>query len=204
MAVASRNCRGDKVNDNLKPDEIADLEQVAEWLDSLYVRLQGAEIAFATQTGNERFCELLQGEIERAAQIGIALNRPMENCGCLFEALSGDADPKDFLVRARSEVNAIAVAVRQMAIDEHRDANEVKTTSQEPVKTKIESISPIDSKWSDAITEFNKQTDSPAAFAKKWVSKNSRRINRMVEEHGSVKAAASRLQDAIYKATKKP
>jgi hypothetical protein len=110
------------VNDNLKPDEIEDLEQVAEWLDSLYVRLQGAEIVFATQNGNDRYCELLQGEIERATQIGIALNRPMENCGCLFEALNGGCDPKEFLIRARAEVNAIAVAVRQMAIAEHRDA----------------------------------------------------------------------------------
>ena len=108
------------MNDSLKADEINELEQIAEWLDGLYIRLQGAEIMFATKTGNEQYCESLQDEIERAVQAGIALNRPMENCGCLFESLNGDCDPMEFMMRARAELNALAMAIRQIAIDGHR------------------------------------------------------------------------------------
>ena len=93
----------------------SELEQVAQWLDSLYIRLQGAELMFATQTGNETYCESLRTDIERAVQIGVSADRPMEHCGCLFEALNGDEVPREFLLRARSEVNILTVYVRQLA-----------------------------------------------------------------------------------------
>lgn len=123
MALADRK-RGGKVSDNLSSNEIQELERVAEWLDGVYVRLQGAELVLATNAGNDRYCESLQADIERVAKIGIDLNRPVESLSCLFEAMNGDHNPNDFVLRARAEVNAIAIALRQVAIDEHRDAKQ--------------------------------------------------------------------------------
>lgn len=116
------------MNDKLTASEIHELEEIAEWLDSVYVRLQGAEIAFAINAGNEQYCSMLQNDLERVVNIGISLSRPIENCSCLFEALNGDADPTQFIMRARAEVNAIAMALRQMAIDEHREAKQQPPT----------------------------------------------------------------------------
>jgi hypothetical protein len=107
------------VNDKLSSKEIAELREIAEWLDSVYTRLDGSIFAFALQMGNEKYHQLLQGDIEEAVKIGIAMNRSMENCGCLFELLNGtDRPPIEYIMRARSEVNNLAIAVRQLAIDE--------------------------------------------------------------------------------------
>jgi hypothetical protein len=53
----------------------------------------------------------------------------MENCGCLFEFLNGtERPPIEFILRARSEINNLAIAVRQLAIDEQPsdDPNKIK------------------------------------------------------------------------------
>jgi hypothetical protein len=102
-----------------------ELEQVAQWLDSLYIRLQGVELMFSTPEGieayngsfkREEYRASVQQDIEQAVQLGIAISRPMEHCGCLFEALSGDQIPPiEFLLKARSEVNNLSVAMRQQA-----------------------------------------------------------------------------------------
>ena len=100
----------------------AELEEVAQWIDSLYERLRGAEIMFATESGNEAYCESLQADIERVVEIGVAANRVMEHCACLFEALGGNEVPREFLLKARAEINNLAVAIRQQANDLHHTA----------------------------------------------------------------------------------
>jgi hypothetical protein len=113
------------VNDKLSPKEIAELHEVAEWLDSVYTRLDGSIFAFALQMGNEKYHQLLQGDIEEAVKIGIAMNRSMENCGCLFEFLNGtERPPIEFILRARSEINNLAIAVRNLANDEQSIDND--------------------------------------------------------------------------------
>lgn len=111
-----------------------ELEEVAQWLDSLYVRLQGVELMFGTAEGievyngsfkREEYRVSVQQEIEQAVQLGIAISRPMEHCGCLFESLNGDQiPPVEFLLKARSEVNNLSVAIRQMANQVHVDDHE--------------------------------------------------------------------------------
>jgi hypothetical protein len=103
----------------------AELHEIAEWLDSVYTRLDGSIFAFALQMGNEKYHQLLQGDIEEAVKIGIAMNRSMENCGCLFEFLNGtERPPIEFILRARSEINSLAIAVRNLANDEQSIDND--------------------------------------------------------------------------------
>ena len=107
------------MNDKLSSKEIAELHEIAEWLDSVYTRLDGSIFAFALELGNEEYHRLLQSDIERVVELGISISRPMENCGCLFELLNGtDRPPIEYIIRTRSEVNNLAIAVRQLAIDE--------------------------------------------------------------------------------------
>jgi hypothetical protein len=58
------------------------------------------------------------------------------------------------------------------------------------------------SKWAAAIAEYLTQSESPTDFARKWVSKSPRRINKMNQDFGSIEAAAKLLRDAIRKALK--
>ncbi len=124
----------------------AELQEVAEWLDELYVRLQGAEQVFSmkveidalrkanvVRVSDFDYRESLQNDLEKAAQIGIAARRPMEHCGCLLEALNDDDIPREFLLKARSEINNLAVLIRQEAID--LDSSEApKPTRKQPEK----------------------------------------------------------------------
>lgn len=117
------------MNDKLSSKEIAELHEIAEWLDSVYTRLDGSIFAFALELGNEEYHRLLQTDIERVIELGISMNRSMENCGCLFEFLNGtERPPIEFILRARSEINNLAIAVRQLAIDEQPsdDPNKIK------------------------------------------------------------------------------
>ena len=120
------------MNDKLTAEELEELEEIAEWLDNLYTRLEGSQIAFALHIGNEQYHQSLQNDLEQAAILGIQINRPMEHCGCLFEALNGtERPPIDYIIRARSEVNNLAIAIRQMAVDEHKAAKP-KQRRQQP------------------------------------------------------------------------
>lgn len=104
------------MSDNLSRDESAGLDEVAEWLDALYLRLQGADLMLATDDiKGDEYCESLQDDLDTATQTGIAAGRTMEHCSILFEQLNGGAVPNESLVKARSEINALAVVVRQMA-----------------------------------------------------------------------------------------
>lgn len=107
------------MNETLSSKEVAKLHEIADWLDSVYTRLDGSVLAFALELGNEEYHRLLQSDIERAVELSISMNKPMENCGCLFEFLNGtDRPPIEYIIRARSEINNLAIAVRQLAIDE--------------------------------------------------------------------------------------
>lgn len=112
------------MNDKLTAEELEELEELAERLDNLYTRLEGSQFLFALDIGNEQYHQSLQNDLEQAAILGIQINRPMEHCGCLFEALNGtERPPIDYIIRARSEVNNLAIAIRQIAVDEHKAAN---------------------------------------------------------------------------------
>jgi len=102
------------------------LHEVSEWLDSLYVRLQGAELMFATSLGNEAYCESLRADIEQAVGFGILLDRAMEHCGCLFEALGDSEVSRDILLKARSEVNNLSIHVRHLALSAPANSDELK------------------------------------------------------------------------------
>lgn len=110
----------------------AGLEEVASWIDSLYERLRGAEIMFATELGNEAYCESLMADIERVVELGVAMDRPMEHCACLFEALVEFRNPADYLLKARAEINNLAVVIRQQATEAHRSSAEKNKSRKQP------------------------------------------------------------------------
>ncbi|MFN7877468.1 MAG: hypothetical protein ACK5PB_19265 [Pirellula sp.] len=161
------------MSDSLTPKEIDGLEQIAEWLDMLYIRLQGAEIIFAMQVGNERYCESLQADIATAVETGIAMNRPMESCGCLFEALNGDCEPQQFLMRARQEINALAIAVRQIALYEHFAS---KTSSNTVARSKYPGLTELyrERKANPKLADSEKTYGKAAEAYKKTLDRNDK------------------------------
>lgn len=92
------------------------LDEIAEWLDALYLRLQSAEIMFAMDDlKGDDYRESLRDNLDMAIQMGVAIGRTMEHCSMLFEQLASSAVPNELLAKARSEINTLAIAARQLA-----------------------------------------------------------------------------------------
>lgn len=180
------------MNDKLSPKEIAELHEVAEWLDSVYTRLDGSIFAFALELGNEEYHRLLQTDIERVIELGISMNRSMENCGCLFEFLNGtERPPIEFILRARSEINNLAIAVRNLANDEQSiddEANEefeqaIKLWNNNPKMIKQELELEILKANSNHLSFFNSVKNySDKRYGKKHLRKGNRGSPRLERE----------------------
>lgn len=106
----------------LSRDESLRLDSIADWLDGLYLRLQATELVLDTESVRaDEYCESLQGDLDTASQVGISAGRSMEHCAMLFEQLAVGAVASDSVVRARAEINLLAVAVRQLALEPQRN-----------------------------------------------------------------------------------
>lgn len=100
---------------------MSDTESVAQWLDELYARVQFVEGVIAApplDPGPALYsfldhCDRLATDLDKAVQMGIAAGMGMENCSCLFHALNGEAEPYDFILKARIEINSLSIFVRQ-------------------------------------------------------------------------------------------
>lgn len=62
------------------------------------------------------------------------MDRQMEQCGCLFQSLAEFSGPAEYLMRARVEVNNLAVAIRQRAQEAyHATAGAVAPEAVKPM-----------------------------------------------------------------------
>ncbi len=166
------------------------LEKQAEWLDALYIRLQGSEVIFALKAeidalrdakvirvSDEDYREILQDDLERAVLFGIRAGRPMEQCGCLFESLSDDDVPtKELLLKARSEINNLAIYAKQLAIEvfaeEIAEKNSSTTHCNDPFELMHDEM------------KANSATDKE--IGKNFVKTRSPNVQKQfIEKHGS-------------------
>lgn len=105
------------MNKPLNESEIIELETLANWLESTYQRLQGAEIAISAGMFSDKYRDAIQDDLDQLARVGISLGRSMEHVGCLFEMLSSGLASAEYWMRARSEVNSVLLTVQNMVSD---------------------------------------------------------------------------------------
>ena len=166
MAVAHRS-RGGKVNEDLleilekiesihlridgvsaifelENQEIGAMmfvEEAAAAAENRKPSLKPAEIAIAKF---DKYYASICENLEFATLTGLEFNRPMENCGCLFELLSGDRDkdPGEYVFRARSELWNLAIVLKQLYLNKanegspEQESAESEGTQQQPPKPK--------------------------------------------------------------------